>query len=177
MSWLATVVSAFVVAGGGESLVPPRAEGMRAWVTDDAVYLTWRRGQEAGFAARFRDGHALRLGLGLGYDVQLADVTGDGVEDALVSEGLGGTAAAIRYRLLVGARSVYDDVVALDEGTVQARSGALVVTEGVFLDPRSDGLHCCYLLARVTEKRWNGTRLVTARTTFHQNRRRWPPGP
>jgi hypothetical protein len=103
----------------------------------------------------------------IGIRFQLADVTGDGHDDVLVTEDHDGSAGHLVYRLIatIGGRprELYRRSLTLDDGVVRLEHGALTIYEGV--DRRPQGIHCCWRAWRRTARTWNGHALVTSSTS------------
>lgn len=118
-------------------------------------FAVWRRHPSAPFwRAALVERRAARRGV-QEIRVTAADVSGDGSDDALVFEGVGGSGACGRWLVL--------DLLSLDrtfdtqlcDGRVDpgpAASPGLVITESVF---RRGDAHCCPSAIRRTVLSWN----------------------
>ena len=160
-----------------ERLIPPDTQaGEHNVVTAaagvlDQIIVTWSEGsdpfrQTHGLAIwqRFPDAPAWsvvysfvdRASAGvLGIRVELGDLTGDGHEDVLSLESLGGSGACGVWRVIATqdgiTNEIYDEQAC--DAQVEIAAGALVVTESVY-EPGDS--HCCPSKYRTTTLRWNG---------------------
>jgi hypothetical protein len=136
-----------------------------AWVEpgDDPLALprgfaSWRR---AASPPHWRAAFVERLSARTGVrEIQMSttDVSGDGSDDALVYEGLGGSGACGRWLVIDLLRSVRTFGTRLCDGGVEPSdpgSPGLVVTESVF---RPGDAHCCPSAIRRTTLSWDGGR-------------------
>ena len=160
-----------------ERLIPPDTQaGDRDLATGaagvlDQIVVTWSEGSDP-----FQQAHGLaiwqefpdapawsvvysfvdRASAGvLGIRVEFGDLTGDGHEDVLSLESLGGNGACGVWRVIATRDGVTDEI--YDEQTcdtqVEMDAGTLVVTESVYATGDS---HCCPSKYRTTTLRWNG---------------------
>jgi hypothetical protein len=171
-----------------DALVPAGAEVTGTWYAStsagDAIVVAWlvpgtdplRLARGLAVWHRFPDappwrpvfGSVLRRTSGvLGIEALTADVTGDGSEDALVFESIGGSGGCGTYRVLdlavaaqVFARDTCDTRVDPSRDPV-----GLTITEAVFHDGDA---HCCPTATRVSVLTYagsNGWRVASTRTT------------
>jgi hypothetical protein len=173
-----TFDGAVTADGPFEPLVPPGAGVVGAWFQqpdEDRAFASviWERGddpfaRELGFVLweRFPDGwrvtHAFTEppaeGL-LGIQLGTGDVTGDGVDDSLTIESIGGSGACAVWRVIApfpgGAtqalkRRTCDAALAIVDGHLELR-------EAVF-EPGDS--HCCPSSFRTTTLTWDGESFV-----------------
>jgi hypothetical protein len=167
--------------GPFDPLVPPGAEILDAWFREPSGELlatagvVWGRGADpfarelgvvlwerlpdpSGWRATyaFTDGPARGV---LGISVDVADVTSDGIDDALTFESTGGSGACGRWRVLAPRSGGAD--VALRRSTCDAQisivGGDLELREAVF---EPDDAHCCPSAFRTTTLEWDGSAFV-----------------
>lgn len=170
-----------VVTKGGpfEPLVPPGAEVLNASLGQPSAgapafaWLVWGRGddpfaRELGvvlweeFPVGWRATHAFTdepaEGV-LGISLDVADVTGDGLEDALTFEQTGGTGACGRWRVIAPFHG--GATLAMKRQTCDAEISIvgdhLELREAVY---QADDAHCCPSAFRTTTLRWDGEAFV-----------------
>jgi hypothetical protein len=87
--------------------------------------------------------------------ITTGDVTGDGSDDALVFEGIGGSGACGRWSVIDLAR--LEDTYRRDlcDGRIEPGPPGLTLTESVY---RAGDAHCCPSATRTTSLAWTGTR-------------------
>jgi hypothetical protein len=114
---------------------------------------------------------------------ETGDFTGDGHDDVLVFDNTDGSGGCGVYRALAtspgAVRQVAVRLLCEDQGSIHLLRQGLVFRMGEERDPKTaQQTHCCYRFVRTTLRRWDGHRLVVARTS----RKRlpsffaWPPG-
>lgn len=91
----------------------------------------------------------------LGVRVELGDLTGDGHEDVLSLESLGGSGACGVWRVIATQEGITSEIYGQQtcDTQVEIDAGTLVVTESVYAPGDS---HCCPSKYRTTTLRWNG---------------------
>jgi hypothetical protein len=164
-------------SGPFEALVPPGAEVLDAWfagpVGDQPAFawVVWGRGadpfaRELGVVLwqRFADAPAWRAthaftnppakGV-LGISLAAADLTGDGITDALTFEQTGGSGACGRWRVVApfagGAVEAFDHRTC--DAQVTIAGDHLELREAVFAPGDA---HCCPSAYRITTLEWDG---------------------
>jgi hypothetical protein len=159
-----------------ERLVPRGAEVIGLWFartsTGDAIVLAWAdpKGdpfrRDGGIAAwrRFSEAPPWRAVFGratlaeegvLGVRATTADVTGDGSEDALVVQDVGGTGACGRYLVLdlLAGLSVWERDICDGQADVSTAPAGLVVNQAVY---EEGDAHCCPSAFRRTVLTYDG---------------------
>jgi hypothetical protein len=102
--------------------------------------------------------------------IETGDLTGDGHLDALTREAQGSGGCGFT-RVLIGSHGRLREEFAYQgcDYSVSIEKGAVVLRDGVGPCPVEGGAHCSGG-TRTTVKRWNGTRLVTAREAVECHR-------
>lgn len=108
------------------------------------------------------DNPVKQLHHGIGHST--ADVDGDGHEEILAVEELGGSAGNRIYHLIGrnGARTqdLYRKKLSYDDGLVRFGRGSLITYEGVVRRPGDHGIHCCWSEYTRTVRKLRAGRLV-----------------
>ena len=171
-----------------EALIPDGASLIGQWFgfTDDGVVVAVAWVEEGTDFARLPGGFALWTRHGSsphwrtalvdrhdetdgiqGIEMVTTDLTGDGSDDALVSEGLGGSGACARWIVLDLRRTKETFRRDLCDGRIEpGPPGApgLVITRSVY---EPGDAHCCPSAMQETTLTWTGSRWrVTDRTTL-----------
>ncbi len=101
------------------------------------------------------------------------DLDGDGRDEILAVEHLGGSALNYVYHLIARGRGrmrdVYRKELSYDDGFVRFEGGSLVTYEGVLRQPGDHGIHCCWSeYRRTVRKLRNGRLSVVQRSRTHR---------
>jgi hypothetical protein len=118
----------------------------------------WRRGvREWRLVGRFaRSAYA--------FELETADLTGDGAAEVLVHQDEDGSGVCGFWRVFQAEPRFHEVFVragCLDNREVHLVRGRVVVWDGIVKDPRSGSyIHCCWSRWRRTELAWNGRGLV-----------------
>lgn len=145
--------------------------------------VLWDRGVRTAAYARPQTQHGLivwrqtRRGWRLAYarrgsrslpyvGVRLGDVTHDGHQDVLMTEGSGGSGGCGIRRVIASARGDLREIFrrAMCETEIEARGGDLVVPEPIGPCPDPGGAAHCFGGTRTETWRWNGSRLLNVST-------------
>lgn len=161
-----------------EWLIPPGAQATASWVLarpGDAVsqvavawargddpfarehgYVVWQRLEDAAPPWRavyaYTDPPAEGV---LGIRLQVHDLTGDGVDDALTFEETGGSGACGTWRVVETGPGFAAQIFKRRtcDTDIQTSGGSLVIREAVY---EPDDPHCCPSAYRTTTLAWNG---------------------
>ena len=108
------------------------------------------------------DNPVKQLHHGIGHST--SDLDGDGHDEILAVEELGGSAGNRIYHLIGRAggrtRVLYRKDLSYDDGLVLFGRGSLVTFEGVVRQPGDHGIHCCWTAYDRTVRKLRGGRLV-----------------
>jgi hypothetical protein len=128
-------------------------------------YVVWQRfGSAPHWRAGFVERHSSRDAV---QEIQIVttDMSGDGSDDALVFEGVGGSGACGRWSLIDLNRLSRIYGRRLCDGRIDPGSPGLVITRSVY---REGDAHCCPSAMRETVLAWTGSSWrVTSTTLIH----------
>jgi hypothetical protein len=108
------------------------------------------------------DNPTKQLHHGIGHST--SDLDGDGREEILAVEELGGSAGNRTYHLIgrsgTRTRDLYRKKLSYDDGLVRFGRESLITYEGVVRRPGDHGIHCCWSAYARTIRKLRGGRLV-----------------
>lgn len=173
-------------AAGHAPLLPPGATPTSVEDSDapEQIAVAWFRGddpfaRENGLVVwqRFASGAPWRAVYGftdrpskgvLVVRLEAGDLTGDGLEDLLSREELGGTGACATWRVIVSGTGSATEVYRLDacDTTLEIADGALSMREAVY---EPDDPHCCPSAFRYVTLEWDGETFVRTSSELVEN--------
>jgi outer membrane murein-binding lipoprotein Lpp len=101
-----------------------------------------------------------------GLNARQGDVNGDGHDDLLLFEDMGGSAGCGLYRVLAPTRNGVEQLFVRkgcgDYTRAWVRRSALVMYQGIVKDPRTaNQIHCCWRVWQRTTIRWRGSTVAS----------------